>query len=82
MDKLVGALGFANLAIFGNIITAWSMFGTNQLGIGLHAYGAFEGQILKALAVWGAAQLVFMGIGIVVVAMNRKQNAVDNVSAA
>jgi ABC-type transport system involved in cytochrome c biogenesis permease subunit len=81
-DKLVGALGFANLAIFGNIITAWSMFGTNQLGIGLHAYGAFEGQILKALAVWGAAQLVFMGIGIVVVAMNRKQNAVGNVSAA
>src|SRR5437667_4396268 len=31
--------GMAMLAICGNIITMWSWFGTNQLGIGLHAYG-------------------------------------------
>ena len=31
--------GFAALAIMGNAITTWSFFGTNQLGIGLHAYG-------------------------------------------
>ncbi len=81
-DKLVGALGFANLAIFGNIITAWSMFGTNQLGIGLHAYGAFEGQILAALGVWGAAQLLFIGVGIVVVAMSSKRSLSEESSPA
>ena len=31
--------GIAVLAIAGNMITAWSWFGTNQLGVGLHAYG-------------------------------------------
>lgn len=81
-DRLVGALGFANLAIFGNIITAWSMFGTNQLGIGLHAYGAFEGKILAALGVWVAAQLIFIGLGIVVVAMRSKQGSKDIAPAA
>jgi ABC-type transport system involved in cytochrome c biogenesis permease subunit len=39
---LVKARGIANFAIFGNIITAWSWFGTNMLGIGLHAYGFME----------------------------------------
>ena len=28
-----------NLAICGNIVTAWSWFGTNLLGVGLHSYG-------------------------------------------
>lgn len=65
-DKLVGALGFANLAIFGNVITAWSMFGTNQLGIGLHAYGAFEGDVVRNLVLWCAVQLLFIGIGLVI----------------
>jgi ABC-type transport system involved in cytochrome c biogenesis permease subunit len=36
---LVKDRGVAVLAVFGNAITAWSWFGTNQLGIGLHAYG-------------------------------------------
>src|SRR5262249_51640141 len=31
--------GMALLAIAGNIVTAWSWFGTNLLGVGLHAYG-------------------------------------------
>ena len=30
------------LAIGGNIITAWSWFGTNMLGIGLHSYGHMD----------------------------------------
>jgi hypothetical protein len=81
-DKLVGPLGFANLAIFGNIVTAWSMFGTNQLGIGLHAYGAFEGRILMYLGVWGAAQLFFIGLGIAVVAMRSKVNLSEESSPA
>ncbi len=63
-DKIVGVLGFANLAIFGNVITAWSMFGTNQLGIGLHAYGAFEGDLMRNLVIWCAVQIIFIGIGL------------------
>jgi ABC-type transport system involved in cytochrome c biogenesis permease subunit len=31
--------GTLALAVFGNIVTAWSWFGTNMLGIGLHSYG-------------------------------------------
>jgi ABC-type transport system involved in cytochrome c biogenesis permease subunit len=34
--------GVMLLAIFGNVMTAWSWFGTNMLGIGLHAYGFME----------------------------------------
>lgn len=41
--------GIALLAIGGNIITAWSWFGVNMLGVGLHSYGftdkAFAGLI-------------------------------------
>jgi ABC-type transport system involved in cytochrome c biogenesis permease subunit len=39
--------GVALLAVFGNIITSWSYFGTNLLGIGLHNYGFTHG------AFWG-----------------------------
>jgi hypothetical protein len=31
-----------NLAIFGNIVTAWSWFGVNMLGVGLHSYGFMD----------------------------------------
>ena len=36
---LIQARGLAALAIVGNICTTWSWFGTNELGVGLHAYG-------------------------------------------
>jgi cytochrome c-type biogenesis protein CcsB len=39
---LVRERGLANLAIFGNIVTAWSWFGVNMLGIGLHSYGFMD----------------------------------------
>ena len=64
-DRLVGSLGFATLAIAGNIITAWSMFGTNILGIGLHAYGGETGESLKILGLFGLSQLVLMGLGVI-----------------
>jgi ABC-type transport system involved in cytochrome c biogenesis permease subunit len=31
--------GFAVMAVFGNVVTAWSWFGVNQLSVGLHSYG-------------------------------------------
>jgi len=37
--KMVAQRGFAVMAVFGNMVTAWSWFGVNQLGVGLHSYG-------------------------------------------
>jgi ABC-type transport system involved in cytochrome c biogenesis permease subunit len=39
---LVRQRGLICLAVFGNIVTSWSWFGTNMLGIGLHSYGFTE----------------------------------------
>jgi ABC-type transport system involved in cytochrome c biogenesis permease subunit len=54
--KLAGPRGVAALAVAGNIVTAWSWFGVNQLGVGLHAYGFTEGRTL-AIALFVASQL-------------------------
>lgn len=55
--------GFAVLCVGGNVITAWSWFAVNQLGIGLHSYGFTEG-ILYNLLIWWAFNLVVMALGI------------------
>ncbi len=39
MGGLVRERGLAALAVLGNIVTAWSWFGVNQLSTGLHSYG-------------------------------------------
>jgi ABC-type transport system involved in cytochrome c biogenesis permease subunit len=36
------ARGVMSMAIFGNVVTAWSFFGTNMLGVGLHSYGFMD----------------------------------------
>ncbi|MFH5804782.1 cytochrome c biogenesis protein CcsA [Alienimonas sp. DA493] len=51
--KLVGERGLAVLAIAGNLAVAWSWFGTNELGVGLHSYGFTEGVLMTL--VWVAA---------------------------
>jgi ABC-type transport system involved in cytochrome c biogenesis permease subunit len=43
--------GIMAMAIFGNIVTSWSWFGTNMLGVGLHSYG-FMDQAFVALIVF------------------------------
>ena len=53
--------GIMALAIFGNIVTSWSWFGTNMLGVGLHSYG-FMDQAFVALVVFVASQLVVIGM--------------------
>ena len=40
--RLCGARGFMALAVFGNVVTTWSWFGTNMLGVGLHSYGFMD----------------------------------------
>ncbi len=61
-DGMVAGRGFAVLAIVGNIITAWSWFGTNELGIGLHSYGFTEG-MLRNLAIFAGLQMAFIIAG-------------------
>nr|MDQ2659184.1 cytochrome c biogenesis protein CcsA [Verrucomicrobiota bacterium] len=39
---LVRQRGLMVLAVFGNVVTAWSWFGVNMLGIGLHSYGFMD----------------------------------------
>lgn len=54
--------GLMNLAIGGNIVTAWSWFGTNMLGVGLHSYG-FTDAAFMALTGFAVSQIVLIGIG-------------------
>ncbi|MEI8210946.1 MAG: cytochrome c biogenesis protein CcsA [Planctomycetota bacterium] len=75
-DRLVGSLGFAMLAVFGNIVTAWSMFGTNILGIGLHAYGGDPGDSVRNIALFVGSQLAIIVLGAVAYVMARSHDAV------
>ncbi len=54
--------GLMNMALFGNIITAFSWFGVNMLGIGLHSYG-FMDAAFKWIAIFTASQLLLIAIG-------------------
>ncbi|MCA9037048.1 MAG: cytochrome c biogenesis protein CcsA, partial [Planctomycetaceae bacterium] len=56
-DKLVRNYGTSVLAIVGNIVTAWSWFGVNELKAGLHTYGFTEGRLL-ALGMFFISQVV------------------------
>jgi cytochrome c-type biogenesis protein CcsB len=58
-DRMVDARGFAALAVVGNIVTSWSWFGVNQLGIGLHSYG-FTSGVLLTLAATVAVHVTFV----------------------
>jgi ABC-type transport system involved in cytochrome c biogenesis permease subunit len=61
-DKMVGDRGLAVLALGGNIVTAWSWFGVNELGIGLHSYGFTEG-VVQALFTFVVYMLVCSAFG-------------------
>lgn len=51
--------GIMTLSIFGNIVTAWSWFGTNLLQEGLHSYGFSEAGFYW-LMVFNATQVAFI----------------------
>ncbi|MEO0508913.1 MAG: cytochrome c biogenesis protein CcsA [Verrucomicrobiota bacterium] len=53
--------GLMALAICGNIITAWSWFGTNLLGVGLHSYGFTDSGFYWLMAFW-LSQLICIAI--------------------
>lgn len=55
--------GLMNMAIFGNIVTAFSWFGVNMLGIGLHSYG-FMDSAFKWLMLFAGSQLLVIALGL------------------
>ena len=54
--------GLAVLVVAGNIAVAWSWFGVNELGVGLHSYGFSEGMLMW-LGIFVASQLMWMALG-------------------
>ncbi len=62
---LVKQRGLMALTIFGNIVTSWSWFGTNMLGIGLHSYG-FTSAAFVGLITFVASQLAFIALALFV----------------
>ena len=62
--------GLINCAIFGNVVTSWSWFGVNMLGIGLHSYG-FTDAAFKWLTLFVASQVMFILLGLLPLKMWR-----------
>ena len=60
---LVKERGLMNMAVFGNIVTSWSWFGVNMLGIGLHSYG-FMDAAFKWLMAFVGSQLLIIALGL------------------
>ena len=56
--------GIMNLAVFGNIVTGFSWFGVNLLGIGLHSYG-FTDSGFKWLMLFFGTQVAIIVLGLV-----------------
>ena len=59
---IVRERGLVICAIGGNIVTSWSWFGVNMLGIGLHSYG-FTDAAFKWLALFVASQVAIILLG-------------------
>ncbi len=59
---LVRDRGLMTLAVFGNVITAFSWFGVNMLGIGLHSYG-FMDAAFRWLVLFIGTQLIVIALG-------------------
>jgi ABC-type transport system involved in cytochrome c biogenesis permease subunit len=57
---LVKHRGLMCLAITGNIITSWSWFGTNMLGVGLHSYGFMDQAFWWLIAFCGTQVAVIL----------------------
>ena len=71
---LIRERGLVTCAIFGNVVTAWSWFGVNMLGIGLHSYG-FTEAAFKWLVLFVGSQLGFIALGLLPLRMWRSFSA-------
>jgi len=62
--RMVAQRGFALMVVGGNIVTAWSWFGVNQLGVGLHSYG-FTQSASFWLMVFALSQFAVILLGLI-----------------
>lgn len=60
---MVQIRGMMIMAILGNCVTAFSWFGVNMMGVGLHSYGFMDGAFFWIIAFW-ISQLIFVAIGL------------------
>ena len=60
---MIQARGMAVLAVAGNIVTSWSWFGTNMLGVGLHSYGRMDPALFWLVA-FIVSQLAIISAGL------------------
>ena len=60
---LVKTRGLMALAVFGNVVTSWSWFGTNMLGVGLHSYGFTDAAFLW-LTIFVTSQLALIALAL------------------
>ena len=59
---IAGDRGMAVLVVIGNIVTAWSWFGVNMLGVGLHSYGFMQSAVYwLAFFVFTQLFIAFLG---------------------
>ena len=66
--------GLMAIALGGNIVTAWSWFGVNMLGIGLHSYG-FMSAAFTWLMAFIVSQMVLIGLALLPPRLWRSQTA-------
>jgi ABC-type transport system involved in cytochrome c biogenesis permease subunit len=69
---LVRQRGLMVMAVFGNIVTSWSWFGVNMLGIGLHSYG-FMDKAFPWLIAFMLTQVFMMALAALPDLWRRKQ---------
>jgi ABC-type transport system involved in cytochrome c biogenesis permease subunit len=70
---LVRQRGLMVMAVFGNIVTSWSWFGVNMLGIGLHSYG-FMDKAFPWLIAFMITQLFMMALAALPDLRRKKNN--------
>jgi cytochrome c biogenesis factor len=59
--NMIQERGMAVMSIFGNVVTSYSWFGVNMLGVGLHSYG-FMDAAFKWLLLFVLSQVIIMGL--------------------
>jgi ABC-type transport system involved in cytochrome c biogenesis permease subunit len=57
--------GLAVLSVLGIVITSWSWFGTNFLGVGLHAYGGAKADSMLTLVLFDFGFMSIAGLGLI-----------------
>ena len=61
MAGLIKIKGIMLASIFGNIVTSFSWFGVNMLGVGLHSYGFMEKEFIWLVG-FSITQIVFISL--------------------